>query len=176
MVFQYIMKLQVYILILSCVLTICNAQSDRSLKLHVVKEKLQGLKVSQPINDSISVDERQEEQFINFNPVITFKEFPNNLLINENLGDLSQVTVFTVYAPDEVPTDKELWKIYDGESTMTLTTMAISYSDRLLSYEGGNTKIPVLNTYVQSYKLKGRNSHLDEPKVVLGSFSDKKQN
>jgi len=170
------MKLQVYILILSCVLTICNAQSDRSLKLHVVKEKLQGLKVSQPINDSISVDERQEEQFINFNPVITFKEFPNYLSINENLGDLSQVTVFTVYAPDEVPTDKELWKIYDGESTMTLTTIAITYSDRLLSYEGGNTKIPVLNTYVQSYKLKGRNTNLDEPKVVLGSFSDNKKN
>lgn len=165
------MKLQLSFIILFGLTEICSGQADTSLKLHLTKENLRTLEEVQLKNDSTGHAEAEEEQFINFNPVITFKEAKNILTINKDLEDLSQVTIFTVYQSDNGSAAKGLWGIYSEESSITLTTRQIAFSEKTLSYDGGSIKTPILNTYIQSYGLNNIQSNPLEPQVIVGACS-----
>jgi len=172
------MRLRLCVIILFGLSGFCRGQSEKSPKLHITKENLQvtreNLQASDgllPKNDSISHDEAGEQQFINFNPVISFKDPKNILTIDKDLEDLSQVTIFTVYQSDNGSAVKGLWGIYSEESSITLTTEQIAISGKALSYEGGRINTPVLNTYVQAYGSGSIQSNPDNPQVIVGASS-----
>ena len=149
----------------------CFGQSDKSLRLHITKERFRTSEELQLENDSTGHDEAEEQQFMNFNPVITFKDARNILTINKDLEDLSQVTIFTVYQSDNRSAVKGLWGIYSEESSITLTTEQIAISGKALSYEGGRVSTPILNTYVQSYGSGSIPSIPGNPHVIVGASS-----
>lgn len=165
------MKLQWCIIILFGLSGFCCGQSDQSLRLHITEEKLRTSGELQLKNDSTGHNETEEQQFLNFNPVITFKEAKNILTIDKDLEDLSQLTIFTVYQSDNSSAVKGLWGIYNEESRITLTTEQIAISGKTLSYEGGHGTTPILNTYIQSYGSGSIQSDPDNPRVIVGACS-----
>lgn len=160
-----------YYIIFIFLTAIVTGQSDKMAKLHINKILLDSLLAEGKEPYSNKQNTKEEGEYINFNPVMQFKNGKDYIDLLKDPGDLSQVTIFTIYLSDEVSMEKELWGIYDEESNITLTTSRIAYSDRELSFDGGSSQVPILNTYIQSYRSKNRNKVPGQPRALIGSFS-----
>ena len=90
------------------------------------------------------------------------------------LSDLSQMTIFTVYQSNDVSTEKELWKINGNETSISLTTNSVNNLDYDIKYQGGFSEVPVISTYIQLFKPKNKNVNYEDPKALIGSFSENK--
>ncbi|WP_242158317.1 T9SS type A sorting domain-containing protein [Aestuariivivens sediminis] len=165
------MKFQFCIYIISLLTLCCRGQSDTQLKFHLTIERLNSFELEQTKKDSTKNNKAISEAFMNFNPVISLKNPNSNFQIFSDVGDLSQVTIFTVYQSKNISGSEELWGIYNQESKITLTTKDISYDDKKLSFEEGISRAPVLNTYVQSYGKRNDSVGTGKPYVSIGTFS-----
>ncbi|MFH4967516.1 T9SS type A sorting domain-containing protein [Gaetbulibacter sp. M240] len=165
------MKLQFCIYFILLLTLWCHGQSDNQLKFHLTKERLLSLDLDQKEQDSTKKDTTSSEVLINFNPVISLINPNTNFQILKDVGELVQVTIFTVYQSKNAMESSELWGIYNQESKITLTTKDITYGDKKISFEEGAINVPVLNTYVQSYSKIIDSVGTGKPHVKIGSFS-----
>ncbi|MCK5442134.1 MAG: T9SS type A sorting domain-containing protein [Maribacter sp.] len=162
-----------YITIVFLFLTaIVSGQSNKIFRLHLHKKVLDSLKVAGKDSTSYNKSEEQNQKYINFNPVMQFKNEIDYLDIVSDIGDLSQTTIFTVYQSDDATKEMELWGLYGEDSNITLTTAVAANPDDFSNYEGGLTKVPVLNTYLQIYHPKNKAAFPNKPRLRLGNFSN----
>ena len=154
-------------------------QSRHDPKFRLTSETMQAISIAKQLKTENQNNNGEasgkEEQFINFNKVISLKFESDYASILMNLGDLSQLTVFTVYEPEDPSIASDIWKIYGEDSFVSLSTNQASNSDMHSDYESNFNKEPVLNTYTQMYKPKNKSSFEEEPHMLIGSFNKNKE-
>ncbi|WP_046744900.1 T9SS type A sorting domain-containing protein [Kordia zhangzhouensis] len=157
-----------YFLLFVFITTLGWSQHSKSLRLHITHDNFETDFRTTP---KPSESKKNQQQYINFNPVISFRDKTDYVEIFKELGDLSQATIFTVYKTDDSIREREIWGLYGEESLITLTTKIASNTDLNASYEGGNSFVPILNTYTQRYKSKNKVPFQTKSKAVIGKFS-----
>lgn len=153
---------------------ISTGQSKHHPKLELTNSTLKNFSISKQYVSESQILDKNQEQLINFNKVMSFKDENDYLSVLTNLNNLSQLTVFTVYQSENDISAQDVWKIYGEDSFVSLSTSHANNSDMYLDYQSEFKKEPLLNTYTQMYRPKKATNFHEEAHILLGSFSNGK--
>lgn len=106
---------------------------------------------------------------INFNETILFDGSAPVELPFE-VDDISRITFLCVFQSADISREMGVWGTRNSRKAIMLTTQQVSGPRSVLSYEGGNVAIPVLNTTVQYW---GNTVAGDHPAyIVIGNAGE----
>lgn len=102
----------------------------------------------------------QQGSLINYNEAISFDGIDDYFEVDEEIYDLSQVTIFSVFQSDNtIEEESEIWGIHGEESSLGLTTKK-AIGNTLASDYSVEPHKPVLHTFIQMYR-----SNLSYPNI-----------
>ena len=112
---------------------------------------------------------QNDSLLINYNPAIPFNGVDDYVIIDKELSNLKQLTIFTIYKPTVDPTEKEVWGFQGEESYVGLTTDRAFNNDRQTFYEKDSLGNPLLHTYYQLHSPKSGDQNLNSY-ISLGIY------
>lgn len=123
--------------------------------IHLSAEKIDNNSVSyfgDLLTASSETNFSTESELINYNPSIPFDGEQDYMELKQDISDLSQVTIFTVFkAENDSESEAEVWGIHGEESTLGLTTKRAYSSSKQSYYTGVEQNKAVLHTFLQLF-------------------------
>jgi len=104
---------------------------------------------------------QNDSLLINYNPAIPFNGVDDHAIIDEELSNLKQLTVFTIYKPNANSAEKEVWGFQGEESFVGLTTDRSFNNDYQTFYEKDSLGNPLLHRYYQLHNPKSGEQNTD---------------
>lgn len=90
--------------------------------------------------------------FINFNPSLKLNGYNDYFKIEQEIPDLKQLTIFTVFMPAENSAETfDIWQIQAENSSYVMTKKLANNTASELPYQGINNGKPVIHCYTQYY-------------------------
>lgn len=95
------------------------------------------------------------ENAVNFNSALKFNGAGEYIKINQEIPDLKQATIFTVFVPSENSAEIfDIWKIQTENSSYKMTSQQADNSGSLLTYGGIQNGQPAIHCYTQYFNAK----------------------
>lgn len=108
-----------------------------------------------PLAEMPSSERIKPNNSINFNAALKFNGTNEYIRINQEIPDLNQATIFTVFVPSENAEETfDIWRIQTENSSYKMTSQQADNSGSLLSYGGIQNGQPAIHCYTQHFNAK----------------------
>jgi hypothetical protein len=169
------MKQIYYLSLVGCFFTfICVAQPKNPVKYRINKNSLRELFLKEQASYTYltGVDINNQENLINFNPILLDYSKVSSVKVKQDIEELSNASFFTVYVSDIVLPEQELWNVKAANASINLTNKVVVNDKETIPFEGGKIDVPTLNSYTKTFDPKNKVNNATTF-IELGNFSAK---